>query len=129
MKRWCPGDLVLVMLVRNVGQAEYYSNVRVMPMSEASWYERTWLWFFRSATVALELPALSIRLCDHGSLQFVACKLHRASTHAHRLVWEETHHPPIPNGTLISTSPLENICNLITPATCGKFDALIAPPR
>jgi hypothetical protein len=34
MKRWWNGDLVLEMLVRKVRKAEYYSNVRVMSMSE-----------------------------------------------------------------------------------------------
>jgi hypothetical protein len=34
MKRWWNGDLVLEMLVRKVGKAEYYLNVRVMPMTK-----------------------------------------------------------------------------------------------
>jgi hypothetical protein len=34
MKRWWNGDLVLEMLVRKVGKAEYYSNIRVMLMPE-----------------------------------------------------------------------------------------------
>jgi hypothetical protein len=34
MKRWWNEDLVLEMLVRKVGKAEYYPNVRVMQMSE-----------------------------------------------------------------------------------------------
>jgi hypothetical protein len=82
------------MLVREVGKAEH------------------WLGSFRSPTIALDLPALSIRLRNHGGLQFIACK-----------------HPPTPNSTLLGASPLEDICNFITPPTCGKFDALIAPPR
>ena len=90
MKRWWNGDLVLEMLVWKVGKAEYYSNVKVMPMSEG-WlvYERTWLWPFRSTTAALEFPAFSIRLCNHGSLQFVACKLHRDQYMFTDLYWKK----------------------------------------
>ena len=75
----------------------------------------------------------SLRRFLFVSATMVVCKSSRASYAGHQrtascLVGEETHHPPAPHGVLLGVSPLEDICNFVTPATRGEFHALIAPP-
>ena len=122
--RW-DGDLVW-----DRGKAQSYSNVSVARCLQADLNERTWRWLFRSATVALELPPLTIRFCNHCGLQLVACKLclgNHQNT-ANGFTWVMTYHPPRPNCVLLRTSPLENVCDFVVPTAGGEFHALIAPP-